>query len=416
MKRVVITGLGAVTPIGNNINAFWENLLNGVSGADKISRFDASKFKTKFACEIKDLDPLDFFDKKETRKLDNFSQYGLIAGEEAIKDADLNFDKLNLQRIGVIFSSGIGGFETIEQETYKDYNNGSTRKYNPFFITKVIANGISGLLSIKYGLRGINSCIVTACASSAQAVILAFNYIKWGKADIILTGGSEAPITASSIGGFNSMRALSTNNEGYKSASRPFDRQRDGFVIGEGAGALVVESLDSAVKRGAYIYAEIIGGGETADAFHIAGPHPEGLGAYNAMNEALAEAGITIQDVNYINAHATSTGLGDISEAKAIKNLFNSSLKNIKISATKSATGHLLGATGAVEAIAACLSVDTNNIPPTINTNCIDENIPTDLDLTLGTKTSTEVNYALSNNFGFGGHCASLLMKKFSKN
>jgi 3-oxoacyl-[acyl-carrier-protein] synthase II len=416
MKRVVITGLGAITPVGNDIKTFWANMLQGISGAAKITRFDASRFKTQFACEIKNYDAFDYFDKKEMRKLDLFSQYGLIAGDEAIRNAGLRFDQLDTHRIGVIFSTGIGGFETFEYETLRDFNSGSFHKYNPYFITKVIANGISGLISIKHGLRGINSCIVTACASSTQAIILAYNYIKWNKADIIITGGSEAPVTASSVGGFNSMRALSINNDNFKTASRPFDKNRDGFVIGEGAGALVVESLESARKRDAYIYAEITGGGETADAYHITGPHPEGTGAYYAMYEALNEAGIRAEDINYVNAHATSTGLGDLSEARAMKRLFSGSLEKVSVSATKSITGHLLGATGAVEAIATCLSVNTNCIPPTINTNSLDENIPAEIDLTLGKSGYKEITYALSNNFGFGGHCASLLMKKFINN
>jgi 3-oxoacyl-[acyl-carrier-protein] synthase II len=415
MRRVVITGLGAITPIGNDTKHYWDNLLNGVSGADKISRFDTTKFKTDFACEIKNYDALNYFDRKESRKLDRFNQYGLIAADEAIKDAHLSFDKLDTERIGVIFSSGIGGFETIEKDIIEFSQNQFNPRFNPFFITKIIANSLAGYLSIKHGLHGINTCPVTACSSSTNGLIQAFNYIKWGKADIIITGGSEAPINRSAVGGFNAMKALSTNNENYKTASRPFDNSRDGFVLGEGAGALVVESLESALKRDAKIYAEIIGGGETADAYHITNTHPEGKGAYLAMKEALREGGITPNDVNYINAHATSTGPGDLSETKAIETLFNDNLGNISISGTKSMTGHLLGGTGAIEAIATCLSTHTDLIPPTINTTIIDEAISSDLNVTLGKKTTKTVDYALSNNFGFGGHCAAVLFKKYNE-
>ncbi len=413
MKRVVITGLGAITPIGRTVKQYWDNLLKGTSGAGKITRFDANKFKTQFACEIKDYQPLNYFDRKEARKLDRFSQYGLISAEEAIKDANLEFSKLDTNRIGVIFSSGIGGFETFEKEIINYTNNHFNPRFNPFFITKIISNGLSGIISIKHRLRGINYCPVTACASSTQSIIQSFNYIRLGKADIIITGGSEAPITESSIGGFNAMRAMSTDNENYSSASKPFDKNRDGFVVGEGAGALIIESLDSAIKRNAKIYAEIVGGGESSDAYHITGTHPEGLGAYLAMQNGIKEASITPKEVDYINAHATSTGLGDLSEITAIEKLFESNIDNIKISATKSMTGHLLGGTGAIEAISTCLSVNTDLIPPTINTTEIDENISKKLNLSLGKKTSKKVYYALSNSFGFGGHCAALILKKY---
>ncbi|GGG43843.1 beta-ketoacyl-ACP synthase II [Bizionia arctica] len=415
MKRVVITGLGAITPIGNNIQNYWDNLLNGVSGADKISRFDTGKFKTDFACEVKNYDALNYFERKESRKLDRFNQYGLIAAEEAIKDAQLNFDTLDTDRIGVMFSSGIGGFETIEKDIIEFSQNQFNPRFNPFFITKIIANSVAGYISIKHGLRGVNTCTVTACSSSTNGLIQAYNYIKWGKADIIISGGSEAPITQSAVGGFNAMKALSTNNENYKTASRPFDISRDGFVLGEGAGALVVESLESALKRHAKIYAEVIGGGETADAYHITSTHPEGKGAYLAMKEALREGNIQPKDVNYINAHATSTGPGDISETKAIQSLFNDHLKNISISGTKSMTGHLLGGTGAIEAIATCLSIQTNQMAPTINTKVIDEAISSDLNVILEKKATKTVDYALSNTFGFGGHCASVLFKKYTE-
>lgn len=413
MKRAVITGLGAITPIGKSTKEYWNSLLNGVSGANMITRFDASKFKTQFACEIKDYEPLDFFDRKEARKLDRFNQYGLISTEEAIKDSELNFSKLNVHRVGVIFSSGIGGFETFEKEVIDFTKSNFQPRFNPFFVPKIISNGLSGQIAINYGLRGINYCPVTACASSTQSIIQAFNYIRWGKADIIVTGGSEAPITKASIGGFNSMKAMSTNNDNYSSASRPFDKNRDGFVVGEGAGTLILESLDSAIKRGAKIYAEIIGGGESSDAYHITGTHPEGLGAYLAMESGIQEANIVPEEIDYINAHATSTGLGDLSEIKAIEKLFAPSLDKLQISASKSMTGHLLGGTGAIEAISTCLSVNTGFIPPTINTTEIDENISKELNLSLNKKQSKDINYALSNSFGFGGHCAALILKKY---
>lgn len=413
MNRVVITGLGAITPIGKNTKEYWDNLLNGVSGANKITRFDTSKFKTQFACEIKDYEPLDFFDRKEARKLDRFSQYGLISTEEAVKDSGLDFSKLDLNRIGVIFSSGIGGFETFEKEVVNFTNNNFQPRFNPFFVPKIISNGLSGQISIKYGLRGINYCPVSACASSTQSIIHAFNYIRWGKADIILAGGSEAPVTEASVGGFNAMKAMSTNNDNYHTASRPFDKNRDGFVVGEGAGSLIIESLDSALARGVEIYAEIVGCGESSDAYHITGTHPEGLGAYLAMTSGIDEADIVPEKIDYINAHATSTGLGDLSEIKAIEKLFKSNLDKIQVSASKSMTGHLLGGTGAIEAISTCLSVHTDWVPPTINTTEVDENIPKELNLSLNKKNTLEIDYALSNSFGFGGHCAALILKKF---
>lgn len=414
MKRVVITGLGAITPIGKDVKTYWNNLLKGVSGATKITRFDASKFKTQFACDIKEYNALDYFERKEARKLDRFSQYGLIAAEEAIQDANLDFSSLDLNRIGVIFSSGIGGFETFEKEIIEYTTNDFNPRFSPFFITKIISNGLAGLISIKNGLRGVNYSPVTACASSTQSIIQAFNYIRLNKADIIITGGSEAPITESSIGGFNAMKAMSTNNDNYAFASKPFDTTRDGFVVGEGAGSLIIESLDSALKRGANIYAEIIGGGENSDAYHITGTHPEGLGAYLAMKNGLEEANISPENIDYINAHATSTGLGDLSEIKAIEKLFKANLSQLQISATKSMTGHLLGGTGAIEAIATCLSVKTDLIPPTINTQEVDPAIPKELNLSLHTQSEKVINYALSNSFGFGGHCAALILKKYA--
>lgn len=346
--------------------------------------------------------------------MDRFTQYGLISTDEAIKDAELDFSKLDVNRIGVIFSSGIGGFETFEQEVI-DYTKGNFQpKFNPFFITKIISNGLSGIISINYGLRGINYCPVTACASSTQCIIQAFNYIRLGKADIVITGGSEAPITQASIGGFNAMKAMSTDNENYITASKPFDKNRDGFVVGEGAGTLIVESLESAIKRGAKIYAEIVGGGESSDAYHITGTHPEGIGAYLAMESGIKEAGLNSIDIDYVNAHATSIGLGDLSEIKAIEKLFSTNLDKIQVSASKSMTGHLLGGTGAIEAISTCLTVKTDLIPPTINTTEIDETIPKELNLSLGNKAFTKtVNYGLSNSFEFGGHCAAIILKKY---
>ncbi|WP_138429987.1 beta-ketoacyl-ACP synthase II [Fodinibius saliphilus] len=415
MKRVVITGLGALTPIGSNTSEYWNGLLNGQSGANKITRFDTTKFKTNFACELKKYDPTSYFDKKEIRRLDRFNQYGLIAAEQAINDAGLNFNKLNTDRTGVIFSSGIGGFETFEKETLSYAENDYTPQFNPFFIPKIIANGIAGQLSIKYKLRGVNYTPVTACASSTNGLIQAFNYIKWDKADLIITGGAEAPITESSIGGFNTMRALSTDNSNFKTASCPFDTDRDGFVLGEGAGALVIESLENALKRDATIYAEIVGGGESSDAHHIVATHPEGEGALLAMSKAIEEAKITPSHIDYINAHATSTGLGDLSEIKAIERLFKKDLDQLQISASKSMIGHLLGAAGAVEAIATCLSLNNNLIPPTINTRTIDDQIPSPINLTLKTKIQKKITYALSNSFGFGGHCSAVVMKKYNR-
>lgn len=415
MRRVVITGMGALSPIGNNLDTFWENLIAGKSGANKITRFDTSQFKTDFACEVKNFDALDHFDRKEARKMDRFNHYGLVAADEAVKDSGVDFSTLDVNRIGVIWSSGIGGFETFENETSAYFRGNGTPRFNPFFITKIIANGVSGYISIKYGLRGINSCPVTACASSTQGLIHPFNYIKWGKADMFITGGAEAPITESSTGGFNAMKALSSNNDEFSTASRPFDSTRDGFVMGEGAAALVVESLESAKARGAKIYAEITGGGESADAYHITGTHPEGLGAYLAMNEAMNESEIQPTQIDYINAHATSTGLGDLSEIKAVSNLMNNDFSQLTISATKSMTGHLLGAAGAIEAVATAMVIKNDIIPPTINSQNLDESLPQGLDLCLGKNQSKKVNYALSNSFGFGGHCAAVMLKKYEE-
>jgi len=409
MNRVVITGLGAVSPLGNNVKDLWSNLLKGVSGCNEITRFDTANSKTKFACEVKNFDPLNHFDRKEVRRLDRFGWYGLVATREAIEDSGLDLTKINKPMAGVIYSSGIGGFETQELESVYSVS----KRYTPYYIPKIISNSLAGTISIKFGLQGVNYCPVTACASSTQAVIHAFNYIRMGKAEIIVAGGSEAPLTESSVGGFNAMKALSTNNEQFKTASRPFDVSRDGFVIGEGAATLVIESLEHAKKRGARIYAEIIGGGESADAYHITGTHPDGLGAELAMREALREADVKPSEVDYINAHATSTGLGDISELKAIDAIFGDTKNRLHISATKSLCGHLLGATGALEAIATTLAIENNQIHPTINTINVDGELPQGYNFSLGESVKKKVHYALSNSFGFGGHCASVLMKKY---
>ena len=411
MKRVVITGLGALTPIGNNVPEFWKNIVAGKSGAAAITKFDATKFKTKFACELKDFDVLDFMDKNEARRSDLFSQYALIAVDEAVKNAGIDFEKLNTNRIGVIWGSGNGGINTFEEQVTEFVQGDGTPKFNPFFIPKMIANMASGLISIKYGLRGINFTTVSACATSNTAIIDAFNYIRWGKADMMITGGSEAPITPSSIGAFNASKALSTRNETPEQASRPFDINRDGFVMGEGAGALILESYESATQRGAKILAEIVGGGMAADAYHMVGTHPEGEGAYLGMVEALDEAQIKPSDINYINAHATSTPQGDLSEMKAIERVFGSN-SPVKISATKSMTGHLLGAAGAVEAIICIKSLQENIIPSTINTSDLEPSLANNFDIVLGKALSTTVNYAMSNTFGFGGHIATTIFKK----
>lgn len=416
MKRVVITGMGAITPIGKTVDSFWDNLTKGVSGSTPISRFDTDNFKTKFACEVKDFDPLEYLGKKEARRLDRYAQYGLIAAEEAIIDANIDIGQLDSTRLGVIFSSGIGGLETFEKEVINYTENNRYPRFNPFFIPKMITNSLAGLISIKYGFKGVSYCPVTACASSTQSVIHAFNYIKSGKGDLFIAGGAEAPITEASIGGFNSIKSMSRNNQNYSEASKPFDIDRDGFVMGEGAGALIIESLESAKKRGAKIYAEIIGGGESSDAYHITGSHPEGEGAYHAMSLAIQEAGIDRSKIDYINAHATSTSVGDESEAKAIGRIFNTSQSRAHISATKSMTGHLLGATGAVEAIITSMAVANDMIPPTINVKNIDQKIIKSLNgipIVLDKALPKTINIALSNSFGFGGHCAALLLKKF---
>lgn len=413
MKRVVITGLGAITPLGNNVNDFWQSLINGVSGAKPVTKFDVTHFKTKFACEVRGFDPLQTIEKSEVRKYDLFTQYALASVHEAINNAEINFEKLNKDRIGVIWASGDGGVSTFEEQIGEYKTGNGIPRFSPFFIPKRIINIASGLISIKYGLRGVNYTTVSACSASNTAIIDAFNYIRWNKADMIITGGSEASITESSIGGFNASKAMSTNNENYLQASRPFDIGRDGFVLGEGAGAIILESYEHAIKRNAPIIAEIVGGGLAADAYHITGTHPEGAGAVLGMNLALEEANITANEIDYINAHATSTPTGDISELKAIETVFGTNPK-ANISATKSMTGHLLGAAGAIETIACIKAVKENIIPPTINSEQIEPAFADKFDLTLGKAKNKIVNYAMSNTFGFGGHIASSVFKKFT--
>ncbi|MDN5201667.1 beta-ketoacyl-ACP synthase II [Fulvivirgaceae bacterium BMA10] len=408
-KRVVITGLGALTPIGNNVKDFWTNLISGKSGAGPITKFDTEKFKTKFACELKDFDPADHFDRKEIRKMDPFCQYALVAADEAVSDAKIDFDSVNKNRIGVIWASANGGMETFENQVTEFNGGDGTPRFNPFFIPRILCDTSSGLISIKYGIRGINYNTISACASATTALVDAFNYVKWGKADMIIAGGSEAAITRSGIGGFGALRALSTLNDTPEIASRPFDTERDGFVMGEGAGAMILEDYDHALARGAKIYGEVLGGGMSGDAYHMTATHPDGIGAILGMEMALEDADLTPQKIDYINAHATSTPLGDVSELNALVTLFKDHAKNMNISATKSMTGHLLGAAGAVEAIATLLSIKENIIPPTINTQNLDGNVPDGLNLTLGVKQEREVNYALSNTFGFGGHNASII-------
>ena len=411
-RRVVVTGLGALTPVGNNVSDFWKNLLDGVSGAGPITRFDSTQFKTQFACEIKDFAPTDFLDRKEARKLDMYAIYAMVAVSEAMTDSKLDLEQINLDRAGVIWGSGIGGLDTFLKEC-GDFAAGSgVPRFNPFFIPKMIADIAAGHISIKYGFRGPNFATVSACASSTHALIDAFNYIKWGKADIFISGGSEASINEAGVGGFNAMHALSTRNDSPQTASRPFDKEREGFVLGEGAGALILEEYEHAVARGANIYAEIVGGAMTADAHHITAPHPDGLGATNVMRLAIEDANMAPENVDYINVHGTSTPLGDIAEIKAIKSVFGDYAKNLNISSTKSMTGHLLGAAGAVEAIATILSVKNNIVPPTINHFVDDPEIDSSLNYTFNKAQKREVRTAISNTFGFGGHNACVMVKK----
>jgi 3-oxoacyl-[acyl-carrier-protein] synthase II len=413
MKRVVVTGMGALAPIGNTLQDYWKGLVEGVSGADLITHFDASKFKTRFACELKGYDPANYFDRKESRKMDRYAQYALVAADEAVKDAGLDPEATDKDRSGVIWASGIGGIETFLEEVRGYVTGDGTPRFSPFFIPKMISDIAAGLISIKYGFRGPNFATVSACASSTNAIIDAYFYILLGKADLFITGGSEASVNPPGIGGFNAMQAMSTNNDEYKTASRPFDVTRDGFVIGEGAGALVLEELQHARARGAKIYAEVIGTGLTADAYHITAPHPDGMGAVNVMKQAITEAGLEPSDVDYINVHGTATPLGDIAETKAIISLFGEHAYKLNISATKSMTGHLLGAAGAVEAIATVMSVVHDMVPPTINFRSPDPAIDQNLNLTLNKAQQRTVNVALSNTFGFGGHNASVLIRKF---
>ena len=412
-KRVVITGIGALTPIGNNLKDYWNNLLMGKSGAGPITLFDASEYKTKFACEVKNFEPTNFIHRKDARKMDRFCQFAMAVSEEAISDSKLISNNSNLDRIGVIWGSGIGGLGTFYNEA-KSVSKDKTRpRFNPFFIPKIIADIPAGHISIKYGFKGPNYTTVSACASSTHALINAFNYIKWGKADAFLVGGSEAAVNEPGIGGFNAMMALSTNNEKPKEASKPFDRDRDGFVLGEGAGAFVVEELSSAINRGAKIYAEIIGGGATGDAHHITAPHPQGEGAKRVMKMAIEDGMIQSNQIDYINVHGTSTPLGDVAELQAIQDLFKEHAYKLNISSTKSMTGHLLGAAGIVEAIACVMATKTNIVPPTINQFNRDDNIDKKLNLTENIKQERNIKYSLSNTFGFGGHNASVLFKKY---
>lgn len=412
MRRVVVTGLGALTPIGNDVEHFWNNLMNGVSGAAPITKFDTTKFKTKFACELKDFDPADYFHVKELRQYDRFSLYALYAVDQALKSENIDFETINKDRVGVIWGSGNGGIQTF-QDQMKEYCEGDgTPRFTPFFIPRILVDIASGIISIKYGLRGVNFCPVSACATSNTALIEAFNYIKWDKADMIITGGSEAAINEAAIGGFSSAKALSTRNDSPETASRPFDVTRDGFVMGEGAGAIILEEYEHAKKRGATIYAEIVGGGMAADAYHLTGTHPEGAGAVLGMNEALREAGITHGQVDYVNMHATSTPQGDTSELIAVKSVFGER-ESLSVSATKSMTGHLLGAAGAIEGIACILALKNGMVPPTINTTEIEPAFKGVYHFPIGKAERKELVYAMSNTFGFGGHIASVLFKKY---
>ena len=412
LKRVVITGMGAITLLGNTVDEFWKNIVAGKSGIDLITKFDTTHFKTKFAAEVKGFNAATYFEKNEARKYDLFTQYAVAAADEAIKNAGIDFEKLNKNKIGVIWGSGNGGIQTFQEQLIEFANGNGVPRFNPYFIPKIIADIPSGIISIRHGLRGLNFSTVSACASSNNAIIDACNYIRLGKANMIITGGSEAPINESSIGGFNASKALSANNSNYVTASRPFDKNRDGFVMGEGAGALIVESLDHALNREATIFAEIVGTGMAADAYHLTGTHPEGEGAYLGMLDALEDAGIDAAQIDYVNEHATSTPLGDESELKAIVRVFGDR-KSLHISATKSMTGHLLGAAGAIEAIICVKAIQNNVVPPTINTVDVEDPFKSQLNLSLGTAFAKEINFAMSNTFGFGGHIATTIFKKY---
>jgi len=411
-RRVVVTGLGALTPIGKNIPSFWEGLINGKSGAAPITYFDVSKFKTQFACELKHFDPLDHFDRKEARKYDRFAQYALVSTKEAIEDSKLNLEKIDKDRIGVIWGAGIGGLETFQNEVLNFASGDGTPRFNPFFIPKMISDIAPGLISIKYGFRGPNFSTVSACASASNAIIDSLNYIKMGYADIIVSGGSEAAITIAGIGGFNSMHALSTKNDDPKSASRPFDKNRDGFVLGEGAGSIILEEYEHAKSRGCKIYAELIGGGLSADAYHMTAPHPDGIGAKKVMENSIKNSRIRPDQIDYINMHGTSTPLGDIAEVNAVIDVFGEHAYKMNINSTKSMTGHLLGAAGAVEAICSILAINHNIVPPTINHSVYDDNIDSKINFTFGKAQKRNVNIVLSNTFGFGGHNACIVFSK----
>jgi 3-oxoacyl-[acyl-carrier-protein] synthase II len=412
-KRVVVTGIGALTPVGNTASEYWSGLTNGVSGADFITLFDASKFKTRFACEVKGFDPVAYLDRKEARKIDRFTQFALVSSDEAVKDAGITAENMDPDRIGVIFSSGIGGLITFQEEVMAYAKGDGTPRFNPFFIPKMIVDIAAGQISMRHGFRGPNFAVVSACASSTHSIIEAFNYIRMGKADAIVAGGSEAVVCDVGVAGFNAMKALSERNDDPKTASRPFDLDRDGFVMGEGSGALILEELDHAIARGAKIYCEIGGGGATADAHHITAPHPEGLGALNVMRVTLADAGMKPEDIDYINVHGTSTPLGDIAETKAILGVFGEHAYNLNISSTKSMTGHLLGAAGVIEAIACINAVIHDLVPPTINHFTEDPGLDPRLNFTFGTPQKRTVRAALSNTFGFGGHNACVVVKKY---
>jgi 3-oxoacyl-[acyl-carrier-protein] synthase II len=415
LKRAVITGLGALTPIGNNIEEYWNSLINGVSGAGPVTYYDAAKFKTRFACELKNFNVEDFIDRKEARKMDRFTQYAMVASDEAIADSKLDLDKINKFRVGVIWGAGIGGLETFQNEVLNFAAGDGTPRFNPFFIPKMIADIAPGNISIKNGFMGPNYTTVSACASSANAMIDALNYIRLGYCDVIVTGGSEAAITIVGMGGFNAMHALSTRNESPLTASRPFDAERDGFVLGEGAGALILEEYEHAKARGAKIYAEVIGGGMSSDAYHMTAPHPDGIGVIAVMKNCLENSGIKAEDVDHINTHGTSTPLGDVAELKAISQVFGAHAKNININSTKSMTGHLLGAAGAIESIAVILAMQHGIVPPTINHTTADENINPELNLTLNKPQKRDIKIAMSNTFGFGGHNACVAFKKLDE-
>jgi 3-oxoacyl-[acyl-carrier-protein] synthase II len=414
LRRVVVTGLGALTPIGKTVPEFWEGLSTGVSGAAPITRFDASQFKTQFACEIKDFNVEHYLDRKEARKIDPYAQYAMIAVDEAMRDSGLDLEKIDLVRAGVIWGSGIGGLRTFQDEVTAFATGDGTPRFNPYFIPKMIADIAAGFISIKYGFQGPNFATVSACASATNALIDAFNYIRLGKANIFITGGSEAAVSEAGVGGFNALKALSQRNDSPETASRPFDKDRDGFVLGEGAGALILEEYEHAKARGAKIYAELVGGGMTGDAYHMTAPHPEGRGAANVMRFALEDAEMSPEDIDYINVHGTSTPLGDFSEIQAIQQVFGQHAYNMNISSTKSMTGHLLGAAGAVEAIACIMAMNNSLVPPTINHFTDDEGLDTKLNLTFNKAQKKEINAALSNTFGFGGHNCSIIFKKFN--